>query len=335
MESLTVVDSLYGSFVISEPVLLELINSQAVQRLRGIAQHGLPPEFDQFKGFSRYDHSVGVMLILRKLGASLEEQVAGLIHDVSHLAFSHMVDWMKERSSFEDHQDNQHKKFILNTEIPHILSKYDLDINKILDSGNYILLENELPNVCADRLDYSLRLMNGWEKSENVFLVVSSLRASPQGMFFENIKSAQIFASDYLKCQTEYWGQPLHVVAYYVFSKLLNIALKKNITAWDDFNKTDKEIMEKVYQFEDKEFKEIIKILLGQDRLKFNESEKEKILSPKLRYVDPLFLENGQLINLSGVDKTFKENLNLVIKNNSQGIKLGDFEGQYLPIYQY
>lgn len=34
------------------------------------------------------------MLLLRKLGASLEEQLASLLHDISTFAVSHVADWV-------------------------------------------------------------------------------------------------------------------------------------------------------------------------------------------------------------------------------------------------
>jgi hypothetical protein len=82
-------DPLYGSFKIKEKVLLDLLKSQPVQRLKGVSQQGFPKRETKtdFPIFTRYEHSVGVMLLLRRLNASVEEQVAGLIHDVSHTAF--------------------------------------------------------------------------------------------------------------------------------------------------------------------------------------------------------------------------------------------------------
>lgn len=43
-------DIIYGSFEINEPVLIELINSKPIQRLKGIAQYGLPDEYYPLAG---------------------------------------------------------------------------------------------------------------------------------------------------------------------------------------------------------------------------------------------------------------------------------------------
>lgn len=52
----------------------------------------------------RYDHSVGVMLLIRMLGGTLEEQIAGLLHDVSHTAFSHVADYVFENRDEDYHE---------------------------------------------------------------------------------------------------------------------------------------------------------------------------------------------------------------------------------------
>lgn len=94
-ESVVIDDCVYGSCKITEPVLIELLQSPVILRLKGINQLGIPPEYDPTNVFfSRYDHSVGVLVLLKKLGASLEEQVAGLLHDSSHTALSHQIDWV-------------------------------------------------------------------------------------------------------------------------------------------------------------------------------------------------------------------------------------------------
>lgn len=152
-------DIVYGERDITDPVILELLETPSVLRLQNISQFGVPDQYNHKKGYMRYDHSVGVMLLLRMLGAPLEEQVSGLLHDASVLAFSHVTDWIfgKGRSGDEGYHDSIHQEFIGETEIPGILMKHGLPVDRVLDEHNYKLLEKEIPELCADRVDYSLR----------------------------------------------------------------------------------------------------------------------------------------------------------------------------------
>ena len=81
-------DPIYGTVDIPEPVLLDLMQTQAVHRLHGVLQHGVSALVGVTVPTSRFEHSMGVMLLVRRLGASLEEQIAALLHDVSHTALA-------------------------------------------------------------------------------------------------------------------------------------------------------------------------------------------------------------------------------------------------------
>ena len=72
--------------------------------------------------------------MLKKYGAPLEEQIAGLIHDVSHSAFSHCIDYALEGGSEKEqnHQDKLFDEFVRKTEIPGIIKKYGFDLEYIL-----------------------------------------------------------------------------------------------------------------------------------------------------------------------------------------------------------
>lgn len=82
------VESFYGPIEVNEPVLLELIKCPAFQRLKHIHQYGVAYYTTHQEEYNRFDHSVGVFAILRKNGASLDQQISGLLHDVSHTVFS-------------------------------------------------------------------------------------------------------------------------------------------------------------------------------------------------------------------------------------------------------
>ena len=98
-------DRLYGKQEIEKEVVEELIQTEPVQRLKGVHQAGPSPFFmDDKPPVTRFEHSLGVFFLLRKFDASLEEQIAGLLHDVPHTAFSHVADFVFENEGHEYHE---------------------------------------------------------------------------------------------------------------------------------------------------------------------------------------------------------------------------------------
>ena len=76
MQKLNITDILYGSFEITEPVILEIITSSEFQRLKYISNGGYYPAWTVLtrEQFNRYYHSLGVFLLLRRFNASLEAE---------------------------------------------------------------------------------------------------------------------------------------------------------------------------------------------------------------------------------------------------------------------
>ena len=149
-------DRIYGTTKIQEPVLIDLIDSYPLQRLKGINQAGASQYAIKGKDVTRYEHSLGVMILLKKLNASLEEQIAGLLHDTPHTAFSHVIDFVF-KSKNHDFHEKFHEEIITNSEIPTILKEYGFDTERFFNESNFPLLEKPLPDLCADRIDYTLR----------------------------------------------------------------------------------------------------------------------------------------------------------------------------------
>ncbi len=97
-------DRVYGDSTIEDPGILELIDCPTFQRLKGVRQAGPSALAFRFKDVTRFEHSLGVFLLLRRLGADRRAQVAGLLHDISHTAFSHAVDFVIS-SREQDHHE--------------------------------------------------------------------------------------------------------------------------------------------------------------------------------------------------------------------------------------
>ncbi len=315
-------DNIYGEFDINEPVLTDLLNSPSMLRLKKISQFGIPDKYYILKNFDRYEHSVGVMLLLRKLGASLEEQAAGLLHDVSVLAFSHITDWVfgQGRQGKEDYHDGLHQDFIRSTEIPGILAKHGFDVNKISDLDNFSLLENNSPDLCADRVDYALREFKYWLNPAVVDNCIAGLIDFNGEMVFDNSGAAHDFANNYLQLQMKHWGRPDAVLRYHLFSNALKIAIDKGYINESDFYNDEELILNKM-RCGDKEIEAVLASLETGSVDKYKNNSGQKVLK-KFRFVDPKVKIGNDLVRLSAVKSDFSSFLEECREINQKGVMI-------------
>lgn len=242
------IDRVYGAVEINEPVILDLINSQSLQRLKDIDQAGyFEPHFPD-SSRSRFEHSVGVYLLLKRYNAPLDEQIAGLIHDVSHSAFSHCVDYVLAAGdpTNQNHQDNIHKDFIRHSAIPSILQRYGFDLDRILDDKNFPLKETNLPDLCADRLDYSLRAAIAFKYLPDVEYFLNNLTAENGRWIFKDFDSAHAYAKLFSHLNTTYWSGLPTAIMFQTVSDYLRYALDRNYIVEADLYTTDTVVLAKI-----------------------------------------------------------------------------------------
>ncbi|OGG43740.1 hypothetical protein A3G50_01015 [Candidatus Jorgensenbacteria bacterium RIFCSPLOWO2_12_FULL_42_11] len=307
-------DRVYGGFEISEPVILELINSPSLQRLKDIDQVGYRPawfnpdvDISEY-GYNRFSHSVGVYFLLRKYGVPAEEQIAGLIHDVSHSAFSHCIDYVLDSGSEKEHshQDNLFDSFVRKTEIPNIIKKYGFDLNYILNDDNFPLKEKELPDLCADRIDYSLKsavILRELGEADKNFLL-ENLTVENNNWVFKSFGNAKKYAELFLKLNTEYFSGFPSAVMFRTVGDCLKYVLQKEYISQDDLYTTDKIVLEKLQKFLDKDEKLGLLWERMNNKVKVinNPNNFDVQVFCKSRIVDPLFKDNGILKRISEVD---------------------------------
>ena len=126
------VTTIYGSTEVNEPVLLELLDSPAMERLKNIHQYGIIHYITKSPAYSRYEHSVGVFYLVRTFGGSVLEQIAALLHDASHTVFSHVGDHVFRHFAHKSsYQDERHIWYLEQTTVPDILKKYN-SVSRIL-----------------------------------------------------------------------------------------------------------------------------------------------------------------------------------------------------------
>ncbi len=316
-------DKIYGKIEIQEPILIELLKTPSVLRLKKISQFGVPNKYYHFKNYSRYEHSVGVMILLKKLGTTTEEQVAGILHDVSVLTFSHVMDWVFSSGSegVEDYHDLIHNEFVEKTEIPQILKKYNFKLNRILNEKNFTLLERDKPELCADRIDYALREFKYWLNPNIVKNCIKGLANYDGRIVFLDKEIAFDFAINYLKLQTKHWAETESIIRYYFFSEVIKIALKKKILAEKDFYKDESFVLNKIEKSSDNEIKEILMMLKKKNFKKPSKKTGIKLMK-KFRYVDPKVLAGGKLVELSEINSNFRKIIDKQKEVNKKGITI-------------
>ncbi|CDS91474.1 Metal-dependent phosphohydrolase [Sphingobacterium sp. PM2-P1-29] len=239
---MTLMDIFYGNFEL-EDILSDLISSAPVQRLKNIHQGGAVFLVSPHVSHSRYEHAIGVMLLVKKLGGSLEEQIAALLHDVSHTAFSHVSDYVLQKSG-EDYHEQIFKEVIANSTIPSILTKHGFSTS-LLEDPKYTLLEMPLPALCADRIDYTMRDLYhfGLINIVEVHHFINELAVQDGKIVVKSEKTALWIAGKYVQLNNEYFRKPEHVYANTKFSELIALGLEKGVIILSDFMKDDPAVL--------------------------------------------------------------------------------------------
>jgi uncharacterized protein len=299
-------DDIYGTFEI-QAVLKDLVQSKPIQRLKGIHQGGASYLVNSKWNVTRYEHSIGVMLLIRRLGGSVEEQIAGLLHDVSHTAFSHVIDFVLGNES-EDFHEEIYEEVLLQSEIPEILKKHGYSIDSVL-KRNYTLLEQPLPLLCADRIDYTLRDLfryNYITKNE-IETFLPSLCVKDKVISIEGIHHAEWFVEAYYKEVQDFFMHPLNVYGYDKLIKLLQEAMRAKVITKDDFLLTDEEVLEKIRQSGEYELNKRYEEIIKSVTLLENENEYEIHLKGKPRLIDPTVIDSHGITAASKISSAVKE----------------------------
>lgn len=156
--SITIEDRLWGSITIDNNKLIDLLQSKTIERLKWIGQHGPLNHIsflgDKVSSVTRYEHSVGCMILTLKAGGSIDEAIAALLHDIVHTAFSHAFDFLSGSNATSYHE--KYKKSLLKQFSKELQSILGNDWKKYLNEKNWPLIKKNNP-FAIDIADYTVR----------------------------------------------------------------------------------------------------------------------------------------------------------------------------------
>ncbi len=298
-------DRVYGPATVDEPVLDVLVQTGPVQRLRDISQAGPQHLFMDKPRLTRYEHSVGVMLLLRQHGAPLEEQVAGLLHDVPHTAFSHLADFVYETDNHEFHERFL-EEMVRDSEIPAVLERHGLAVDAVLDEDRFPLLERDAPDLCADRIDYFLRDFAAYGGAD-----VSGLRdavTTHDGMFvLDDRDAAERFALQYIEADERFWADPAEVAVFHVFADAVRRALDAGILTRDDLFETDDHVWQRLRDADDPAVQDRLDTLRGEVSVDVGVDDPDMVVETKCRWIDPPVLADGDVMRVTDYSERLQD----------------------------
>ncbi|MFK4427734.1 HD domain-containing protein [Bacillus sp. RC51] len=314
-------DVIYGEFKVDK-VLEELILSKPVQRLKGVHQAGASYLMNEKWNVTRFDHSVGAMLLIKKLGGSVEEQIAGLLHDVSHTAFSHVIDYVFDNEN-ESYHEEIFSAVVKNSEIPAILSKHGYNYEDILlDDSKWTLLERSAPELCADRVDYTLRDMftYGYISLEEAQDFLNDLIEVNGKMVLQSIEMAEWFTKTYYKEVIDFFMKPMNIYGNDMLAKTLKLALHKKIIHPDDFLLEDHELITKLQLCKDQEVDALLRKVHPSIEVKEDRDEYDLHQKNKVRLIDPPLLREVEVVQASVVSEKIRQMSDIAYEKAVRGM---------------
>ena len=293
-------DRVYGEVAIDDPEILALIRCGTFQRLKGIRQAGPSAFAFPFKTVTRFEHSLGVYLLLTRLGAERRERVAGLLHDISHTAFSHAVDFI-----FHSHEQDYHEKlkpvFLARPDVAAVLGRMGYAPEEFFDDSIYPLLEQPLPLLCADRLDYFFRdsLACGVSTPETVARSLAALAVSEGRIVMTDEGAARDVVERFAEMNRKFWAGEVEAFIYNEFADALSEAFRIGCLGEADLLRDDAHVLSRLRSSGDRRIAQA----LGHIE-QFHPGLLEGFvprIAPKTRWLDPLIARDGRPVPLSEI----------------------------------
>ena len=300
-------DAMYGTVNITESVLLDLMASNAMQRLKGVSQHGITALLGITAPFSRFDHSVGAMLLVRHLGASLEEQIAALLHDVSHTAFSHVIDFVFNDRGGQSYHEDKMEWFVAASDIPRILNKHGKEWRDFADEQNFRILEQASPALCADRLDYFIRDLEflGLATGSEISAAIESWVVVDGRIAVNNPDAARWLAYTFIEADRASWSSFREVGLYQLTAEAIKAATQLGFVEEKDLWGTDEALWEKLCSVDHVDVRRLINLVTPGTRFTWDEEYPVFRVATKVRSIDPPVKVGTTVIPLSELDPAF------------------------------
>lgn len=282
-------DAIYGDIKIDNKIICDLIATRPFQRLKSINQYGgVNFVYKEAYQTTRYEHSIGVWYATFKLGADLETQVAALLHDVGHFAFSHLVDMAKADAAESEHEFSRTDLEGWD-EVERILSKNALELKEV---DEYKLIKNSLPDIGTDRFDYAIRDLEAVAPRRDQFgaIAIKDIELLDGEIVFKTLEVAREYAERGNKAMRHLIYDPKIAVVYQSVIEILRDGLTDGWISRQDLLSTDEHVFDLFRQKRDEYPEKYFRVFSDRYNVAIvgeEEMHDFRFVKLKSRYFDP------------------------------------------------
>lgn len=292
--------------------LLKCAETPVVGRLRGVGmncgcEYTSFPRFRGLRPYSRFDHSMGVALIVWHFTGDRAQALAGLLHDVATPVFAHVVDFMRgDYLRQEATEAGTEAMIAFSAPLRSVLAEYGLTTGDVCDYHHYPIADNAAPRLSADRLEYTLgNCVNygvcGAEDVKRFYgdLTVGAGEDGREELVFRDRAVAGEFALAALECAKIYVSDADRY-AMQRLSEILRAALEFGVIGEADLHATEPAVIEKLRS--DARTAALWDAFAALGRIVASDrpgaGDGWRRIAAKKRYIDPLVLGEGRLSRL-------------------------------------
>lgn len=234
----------------------KLAAANAIQRLKHVGMNCGCEYTDihsknMVRKYSRFEHSVGVALIVWNFTHDMKQSIAGLFHDISTPSFAHVVDYMNGDHVRQESTERLTANFIDGSkEIQRLLNEYSIKTEEVSDYHLFPIADNDSPQLSADRLEYTFGnflqyCVTDTHDIERFYgnLTVGTNERSEEELIFTDKHIAEEFALYSMKCSHIYVSDRF---AVQYLADLLKFASENGVVSVADLYTTEENVVGKL-----------------------------------------------------------------------------------------
>ena len=304
--------------------LIEYANVPEMQRLKGISMVSAceHTKLIPYKFFhTRYEHSLGVALIVWNFTEDKKQTIAGLYHDIATPSFSHVVDYLHGDYEKQESTEELTEMVIKESkEIMDLLKRDNIALEEIVNYHIYPIADNNSPRLAADRLEYTL---SDGLVTQDAFSIESIDRIYNDLTVLKNeekedeigFKSLDI-AEEYLQRASIMWhlfsgNSENNMIMQFWTDILKKMAEEEYITEKDLYEYSEEEIVDKIKNCPNEKIRKAFKIFSNSTEVGRSDIEvKDKYcisIKAKKRYTNPLVIDKeGTVKRISDISEKAK-----------------------------